>query len=318
MEKDFVQFCADAGSEYCPCHLAYSGDCIKCSMIQGNCTCDCDWQGVCIYNLLQHNKLSPVDERKEYICEVIQREEIRKNIYLLKIKLDHKLAQYLNEPGSYIFLKDKDKENPIYNAPISVMDIDTKNNILEVIVCSIGIKTRPLVSAEEVYVRGPYFNGIFGLKEIKSNKDNNCIVVINGLSQVNSINVIRRLKKNKNNVKVFVNNQTELLKPIEERIKAMGVEIEYFDINNDKKVLYDYIKLNDVKFVYCACLVEFSKEILNIVDSVDKNIKLAISNNNLICCGEGICGACVVDLNGKRIKTCKTQIDGREYLKYSK
>ncbi len=29
---------------------------------------------------------------------------------------------------------------------------------------------------------------------------------------------------------------------------------------------------------------------MNIVDSVDKNIKFAISNNNLICCGEGICG----------------------------
>ncbi len=48
---------------------------------------------------------------------------------------------------------------------------------------------------------------------------------------------------------------------------------------------------------------------------VDENIKLAVSNNNLICCGEGICGACSIDLNGVKVKTCKTQVNSREYLK---
>ena len=78
--------------------------------------------------------------------------------------------------------------------------------------------------------------------------------------------------------------------------------------------IINYIKDKKISFVYCAASVEFSRQIMNILNSVDKNIKLSISNNNLICCGEGICGACIVDLNGKKVKTCKAQIDSREYL----
>ncbi len=53
---------------------------------------------------------------------------------------------------------------------------------------------------------------------------------------------------------------------------------------------------------------------MDIVDSVDPNIDLAISNSNLICCGEGSCGACTIEVNGKRIKSCKAQIDSRAFL----
>ena len=48
--------CADLGSKYCPCHLAYSKDCIGCNMLNKNEICDCIWQGVCVYNEVNHNK----------------------------------------------------------------------------------------------------------------------------------------------------------------------------------------------------------------------------------------------------------------------
>ena len=66
--------------------------------------------------------------------------------------------------------------------------------------------------------------------------------------------------------------------------------------------------------MYSGASHRFSKEVMDIVDCVDKNIKLAISNNNLIWCGEGVCGACTVNINGKRVKTCKSQVDSRDYL----
>ena len=62
--------CADSGSKYCPCHLAYSKDCIRCNMLNKNETCDCIWQGVCIYNEVNHNKNSKVIERQEYLCDI--------------------------------------------------------------------------------------------------------------------------------------------------------------------------------------------------------------------------------------------------------
>ena len=303
MEKNIIRFCADAGGKYCPCHLAYSGDCIKCPMIQGKNKCDCDWQGVCTYNLLNHSRISPIDERKEILCNILSTEQIGDNLYLIKIKVPKDIAKYLYEPGVYVFLKDKDKNSDIFNAPITVMDINEEEGILEVIIHAIGAKTKPIINNDKVYVKSPYYNGIFGLKEIKSNKEDNCLIVINGLSQANVINVIRRLLRNNNNVEVFVNGT--LLDIIKEKIESMNVKINYF---NDK----------NISFVYCVASVEFSRQIMNILNSVDKNIKLSISNNNLICCGEGICGACIVDLNGKKVKTCKAQIDSREYLTHIK
>ena len=94
----------------------------------------------------------------------------------------------------------------------------------------------------------------------------------------------------------------------------MGVNINDINLRQDKDLIADYIRRENVSFVYSGASVGFSKDVMNIVDSVDKNIKFAISNNNLICCGDGICGACVVNMNGCQVKTCKAQLDSREYL----
>ena len=228
MEKNIIRFCADAGGKYCPCHLAYSGDCIKCPMIQGKNKCDCDWQGVCTYNLLNHSRISPIDERKEILCDILSTEQIGDNLYLIKIKVPKDIAKYLYEPGVYVFLKDKDKNSDIFNATITVMDINEEEGILEVIIHAIGAKTKPIINNDKVYVKSPYYNGIFGLKEIKSNKEDNCLIVINGLSQANVINVIRRLLRNNNNVEVFVNGT--LLDIIKEKIESMNVKINYFNM----------------------------------------------------------------------------------------
>lgn len=314
MERPNNQFCADAGGKYCPCHLALSGDCIKCSLIRGEKTCECKWQGVCIYNELQHNKILPVEKRKEELCKVIESKEIEKNIYIIKIKIPSYLLRDLSEPGAYVFLKDKNRESVYFNAPISVMDINEDDNILEVVVVPRGIKTKPLVNCDEIIVKATYFNGIFGIKEIKSCKEEKCVVVLDGLSQVNSINVIKRLMRNNNEVEVFINENGKRLEIVEEKIKKMGVNITLFNSKNTKEILINYIRNNNISFVYSCGLIYFNKDILQLVDSIDEQIKFAIPNNNLICCGEGICGACTVRLNNCRIKSCKAQMNGREFL----
>lgn len=314
MERQNNQFCADAGGKYCPCHLAHSGDCIKCSLIRGEKTCECKWQGVCIFNELQHNKILPVEERKEEICKIIESKEIEDKIYLMKIQVPSYLMRYLSEPGAYVFLKDRNRESIYFNAPISVMDVDEVDNILEVIIVPRGIKTKPLVNTEEILMKAPYFNGIFGLKEIKSNQCDKCVVILDGLSQVNSINVIKRLIRNNNEVEVFINENGKRLKIVEDKIKGMGININLFNLDNKKDILENYLRNNKVSFVYSCGLIYFDKDILQLVDNIDESIKFAIPNNNLICCGEGICGACTVRLNNCRIKTCKAQMNGREFL----
>ena len=290
--------CADSGSKYCPCHLAYSKDCIRCNMLNKNETCDCIWQGVCIYNEVNHNKNSKVIERQEYLCDIEAMTLIEENTYLIKIKIPKELSKDLRSPGAYVFLKGKDKESNIFSAPISVLDVDLEKNTLEVIIKQVGIKTKGIINSDQVYIKGPYFNGLFGIKDIKSMSKSNCLVILNGLSQVNSINVIQRLIENNNKVDVFINHNGVILDNVIQKIYDLGASIYHIDIEEDKEFIADYIKSNDIKLVYSGASNRFNKEIMNIVDAIDENIKLAVSNNNLICCGEGICGACCIDLNG--------------------
>lgn len=307
--------CADSGSKYCPCHLAYSNDCIRCNMLNKNKICDCIWQGVCIYNEVNHNKNSPVLQRSEYLCDIESMKVTEDNTYLIRIKIPKELSKDLRSPGSYVLIKRKDKESDIFSAPISVMDVDLDKNILEVIVRPTGIKTKGIINFNQVYIRGPYFNGLFGIKDIKSTSKSNCLIILNGLSQVNSINVIRRLIENGNKVDVFINHNGVILDNVVKKIHDLGANIYHIDIAQDKEFISDYIKSNYIKLVYSGASNHFNKFVMDIVDSIDENIKLAVSNNNLICCGEGICGACSIDLNGVKVKTCKTQVKSREYLK---
>lgn len=315
MDKGKNKVCVDCGSKYCPCHLAFSGECIKCSLIRGEKTCDCSWQGVCVYNEVQHNKNQILNNRKEYVCEILEKREIEEDIFLAKIKIPNTLAIELSVPGAYVLLKAINRESSIYNAPISVMDIDKENNILEVIIKSRGIKTKTLLDFNEIIVKGPYFNGIFGVDKIKKLKQSNCIVILGGLSQVNSINVVKKLLDNNNSVEVFFNKNLTILDEVKEKLNNLGVNIHIIDIEEDKDFITDYIKRNDVKLVYSGGNNTFNKCMRNLVDSVDKDIALSIANNNLICCGEGICGACTVNVNGERIKSCKAQINSRDFLR---
>jgi NAD(P)H-flavin reductase len=314
LKKANIQLCADAGSKYCPCHLAYSGDCIKCPIIRGEKTCDCLWQGVCVYSELKHSQNTPMCERKESLCNIKEVKDLESDIFLIKIQVPKDIIRDLCSPGAYVLIKSKDKNSDIFNTPISVMDVDMKNCILEVVVKSRGIKTKNIVNFDKVWVKGPYFNGIFGIKQIKGAYKINTVVVLNGLSQVNSINIIKRLLENKNNVEVFINNKATVLQVVIDKLTNLGVNIYDTDLNKDKDFLIDYIRRNDVKFVYSGGSDLFNKYVMDIVDSVDKEINLAVSNSNLICCGEGVCGACTIDVNGQKVKSCKAQIDSRDFL----
>ena len=54
----------------------------------------------------------------------------------------------------------------------------------------------------------------------------------------------------------------------------------------------------------------FHRKIKSIIDKLGIDIEWFVTNNNILCCGEGICGSCIRKINnGDRIKTCKTIIN---------
>ncbi len=68
MEEQWSLTCVDAGSEYCPCHLAENGTCLACSLLSGEDFCDCRWSGSCSYLNYQFSQ-GVINERSE--CTVL-------------------------------------------------------------------------------------------------------------------------------------------------------------------------------------------------------------------------------------------------------
>ncbi|MDU3723748.1 MAG: sulfide/dihydroorotate dehydrogenase-like FAD/NAD-binding protein, partial [Clostridium celatum] len=92
--------CIDAGTEYCPCHLAESGECILCSQLQGSHFCDClNWKGVCIYQELHDNGGKAKEQRKTYNCKIVERKLFSDEVLLVKFEASHKLVIDLAKPG---------------------------------------------------------------------------------------------------------------------------------------------------------------------------------------------------------------------------
>lgn len=305
MAKNFN--CVDAGTEYCPCILADTMDCITCSQLQGREFCDCEWNGVCILNEYYMNNKKVKDSRKDYKGMLIEKKKIEDKLYLLKIETEKELVKELNRAGSYIILRgSKDKE--YFNVPMSILKTEN-NKYISILYKIRGSKTKALNNNIEYIIRGPYWNGILGARYLKEIKDSNCLVISKGMGQASINLTIEEMIRNNNNVILFldpgefknnyINNFTSL-----EKIKIIEGKIE-----KDKEIIMKLIENENVKLVFSAGSDLLHESIYKIIKNTNENIKFMTTNNSKICCGEGICGACTNRIKeGQRVKLCKAKI----------
>ena len=122
--------CVDAGSDYCPCHLAEENSCIICTQLQGKGYCDCNWMGVCIYNdfYFSGNRKKEIRRSQEY--PVIDSKIINNN-NVLTICVTKYMARSLNQTGSNIFVRNKHDDHFLmcqYQLWIVMKKIISKNS----------------------------------------------------------------------------------------------------------------------------------------------------------------------------------------------
>ncbi|SES70044.1 hypothetical protein SAMN05660297_00299 [Natronincola peptidivorans] len=300
--------CIDAGSEYCPCYLAETMDCITCSHLKGKEFCDCDWRGVCIYQAFKFEGNRKKPPRVDIEAKILQRKELNDHIIIFALKIPHTLARQINQPGSYIFIRNKNY-NQYFDIPISIMHVDTKNDVVEIAVEIHGVKTKTIKeTSDQLLIRGPYWNGIFGLEHLKTTKNSNALAIVRGVAQAPAILVINHLLKNNNTVDLILDKSTTNYNLIKEycNIHAVGegnlYEMDGLDLINKQ------INTKKYELAFIGASDYLRDKIFSSIENL-KEINTVMTNNNEICCGEGICGSCTVyDLNGIPIRTCKTQI----------
>lgn len=315
--------CIDSGSEYCPCHLAETGDCILCSQLKGRDSCDCtNWKGVCIYQEYIWNGNKAKNQREAYSCTIADKENIDDKLLILTIIAKHKLVEDLSVPGSYVFLRNPSK-NLYYDAPISVMEANTKENFLKLAIEIKGTKTKTineLNKKDSILVRGPYWNGVLGIKNINSLKESCALIVARGIGEAPMIPVIKKLYSNGNKILILIDSGNINDDFAKEYIEKYNAETFYCSMLNKGELTYEFstllsecIKNKNVNLIHISGPDILINRVLN---KVDDDIKISCCNNAKMCCGEGVCGTCSVRYSGHKLKKlCKVQIDPRYLFK---
>lgn len=313
--------CIDCGTEYCPCKLAENGECLICSQCQGKCFCDClNWKGVCVYQELHNNDNKAHDSRKTYNCLIKDVIKFNNKLIMIKFKAPHKLVLDLVKPGSYIFIRTD--VNNYFDIPISIMDSNFEDDIITVLIEIKGIKTNKLLNikvSENIIIRGPYWNGVFGLKNIYAQTSSKALILSRGIGIAPMIPVIKKLSSQNNELKILVDEA-----PFDREIS--NTILKDFDINFHRSILLEKGKLSNygkvvikdallksTNYIHIAGPDILTYEVIQYLDDLDrKDVKLSCCNNFKLCCGEGICGACTVRFAGHKIRRfCKEQTDPR-------
>lgn len=314
--------CIDAGSEFCPCHLAESGECILCSQLQGNHFCDClNWKGVCIYQEFHDNGNKAKEQRKTYTCKVSEKILYPDDILLIKFEAPHKLVIDLARPGSFIFVRSE--ENVYFDVPISILESDIETNIISIMIEVRGIKTKQLLNIKaggNITIRGPYWNGVFGLKNIGKQKNNETLIIARGIGMAPMMPVIEKLIENGNSVTLLLDKQpfkdiyvSEWLDKLNIVPQEMNL-IEKGELSPEGKVaIKSIVKYNNISLIHIAGADILTYSVIDFLDSLERqDIDLSCCNNFKMCCGEGVCGSCTARFSGHRVKRfCKVQASPR-------
>lgn len=313
--------CIDCGSEFCPCHLAESGHCILCSHLDGKDFCDCvNWNGVCIYQEFVQNNYVAKPGRKYDRYPVIEKTMLTKNLMKLKVKVSQKLASDLVNPGSFVFIRKEFSENS-FDTPICVMESNTGEDTITLIIEIKGLKTKTLEEVnvgENILVKGPFWNGILGINSILKAKRKNCLLVCRGIGQAPMIPVVNRLHNNENNIIVLIDKGTVGTIFIEEELIKQGVKVIEIEniIQNGllmpkcRKAIEDIIEKENIEVVHCDTTDVLTYQIMKIVEAFNKDLSFSCSNNEKMCCGEGVCGCCTIMNNDEKLRRlCKMQTE---------
>lgn len=301
--------CIDAGSEYCPCYLAEMNNCITCTRLKGKDYCDCTWRGVCIYqeyHFLNHKKR---DMRQNFEATIVERKFLGENAIVFTLKVPQSLARQLKQPGSYIFIRNRKLEQ-FFDMPISIMYADHMEGIIKIAVEIHGVKTQSIKNVEDsLLIRGPYWNGLFGIEELKKTKGASCLVLARGIAQAPAILAVKYMLKNKNEVKLLIDRSTTKYNLIQEYCSAeiLNDNLDFYS-KEGKELLRHFLNIGNYELIFIGGSDYLHQNLLEIIKEEEK-YKIVLTNNKEICCGEGICGACTVyDADGIPIRSCKTQI----------
>ncbi len=325
MLKKMPARCIDINSPYCPCLLAETNHCTFCSHLKGEATCDCNWSGVCIlyekqWQLKKNKWSSDVDApvRLEAETKFIVKQKISEHTYELAIEVTPELAQSVAKCGSFVFLR-RPTDQQFYHFPVGVMKVI--GSIIHVVIETIGPKSARLLADNnnQVLVRGPYYNGIFGQPWIDNIDNGKILLIVGGIGQSPAVSIARQLVQKNTNIKVIAAPGKIGQVFIAGELAELGIEVQ--KVASMRQMGMRFLSQCLADDQNCPELIVSAGPdnqhygVIAAMHDAGVSLPMAATNNTTMCCGEGICGSCQrVTKDNKRIRTCKVQTDFSQFI----
>ena len=311
--------CSDYATDHCPCVLAENGHCIECSMCRGEEYCDCtDMLSFCVYQELRNNGGRAKEARQEIVTEAAQVISYGDSLRMIRLRLPEYDISRFRELGAYVLIRTE--ENHFYDVPLSVIFEDYDIDSICLLVQIRGIKTksfRHIKKGDRVYLRGPFYNGILGRKLVAGLHDQKAVVICRQIGMLPSLNVIQTLKNNRNEVTVYHDEgefDSEILdvfrKLLEIDIQKIRVCENSGELTEEMRAVIRSAQADHVGLIHLGMSEYLIDKTADFLYEIDSNCAVSFINNSHICCGEGICGACIIRTGPNSvIHLCKEQFD---------
>ncbi|HHY92031.1 MAG TPA: hypothetical protein GX511_01660 [Firmicutes bacterium] len=297
--------CVDAGSPYCPCYLAESGECIACSLLRGQDFCQCSWSGVCSY-LNYRWAGGKIQGRCEELVEVT-RETIAPDLIRFILAAKAEMVRELGNPGAFILLRSLELP-PAATVPLSV--VDAYGERVEVVVHVDGPKTRFLAHPEvRLAVKGPFYSGVQGLAFLKGLRSGLGVIVAGGVGQSAAVLVARQLRRGGNRVLACLAPGRAGVNYVADPLRRLGVEVtEVTTLRREGWPLFTRWLAEGPGVIFSAGPDALHERVAAWLHEQGRPIPLATAQNAIMCCGEGLCGSCVTfTAHRRRVPRCKAQ-----------
>ena len=309
--------CSNYASDTCPCVLAENGHCIVCPMCRGEDFCDCpDTVSFCILQELKNNGGHAKKPHEAIPCSVVHVKKYGDVLRLIRLRIpegDHSAFRRL---GCYVFVRVN--ENPYFDVPISVLNDGYDSDTIGLLIEIRGIKTgyfSDIGKGDTVYLRGPYYNGLQGLRNVSGFHDGKALVLCRGIGFLPSVQVIETLRSHNNELTVYLDPSRfdrHILDLFNDLFEIQAWNIRICDEKGELTeacvgIIEDAIK-NGTGLIHLGLSDYLIGKCGKVIEEQKYEAALSFINNAHICCGEGICGACTVNIGPNRIiHHCKDQ-----------
>lgn len=302
--------CFDAGSDYCPCALADLGLCVACSLLRGEETCDCAWNGVCVYQEYIRRKKRSKNPRRTVSSHLLKMEKLTfspTSSFILRLSVPKELAVWCILPGTFLLVRPFG-EAERYNVPVTVLDADKSSVYLAVEVK--GPKTLAIEKCAEntgqFSVTGPFTSGIQGLKYLTAPKTKRVLAIAKGMGQPAIVSPARFVSSRGGYFKAMMGPGNIGGIFVKDILMEMGIQILCMEKEADHNLSKIKMEISSGGYdlIFSAGSEAQHRALRSLASCAPNSPRFAWSSNFSMTCAEGICGSCLK--NGFR--TCKSDV----------